>query len=271
MYAPAHVIRLWYRQEGSGTPIVLIHGLGDTHDLWRHQFELLASRHRVVAVDLRGHGRSPLGALDFDLALMSADVRGTIRDLGIDRAVFVGLSMGGGVAQTLAIAEPERMLGLVLVSTSSEFPEETRRRFIDRAARAEAEGMAAVVDATVPRWFTPRYARDRPEEVERTRRSVLAIDPSAFAAASRANARRDLTAELHRITCPVLFVGGSLDPADPQRALAIYRRELSDVRGEIISGVSHLVPVEAPESFNRILLGFLEAVERTRDHGGGTQ
>jgi 3-oxoadipate enol-lactonase len=241
---------------------VLLHGLGDSHDLWRHQMDALATGHRVIAFDLRGHGRSPLGQADFDLGQMAGDVRAMLDELGIARAMLVGLSMGGGVAQTLAIAEPERALGLVLVSTSSEFPDATQRRFLDRAARAEEGGMAAVVDETVPRWFTPAFTADHPDEVERTRRTVLAIDPAAFAAASRANARRNLTRDLHRIRCPIQFVGGSMDPADPERALGIYRRELPDVRAEIVDGVSHLLPVEAPATFNRIVLDFIAEVER---------
>lgn len=241
---------------------MLLHGLGDTHDLWRHQLEPFSRRHRVIAVDLRGHGRSPWDGGDYALEDLASDVRSVMTDAGIERTVVIGLSMGGGVAQTLAVMHPECVGALVLVSTSSEFPIETRERFLTRAARAEAEGMAAVVDATVPRWFTPAFTATHPEEVERTRRSVLDIDPRAFAAASRANAVRDLTRHLRSITCPVLFVAGADDPARPQRALEIYRRELPDLRGaEILDGTSHLVPVEAPERFNDLVLRFLAELD----------
>lgn len=208
-------------------------------------------------MDLRGHGGSAFDGREFGLDDMADDVRGTLDALRISRAVLVGLSMGGGVAQALAIAQPHLVRGLVLVSTSSEFPSETRKRFLARATHAEREGMAAVVDAIVPRWFTPAFMETHQEEVERTTRSVLTIDPHAFAAASRANAARRLTDDLGRIECPVLFVGGSDDPANPERALAIYRRALSGLRSEIIVGASHLVPVEAPDRFNTILLRFI--------------
>lgn len=269
LYAPAHSTRLWFRQDGSGRPVVLLHGLGDTHDLWRHQIPALAERYRVVAIDLRGHGRSALGETPFDLDAMADDVRRTIDALELDEPMVVGLSMGGGVAQTLAIRAPGLLSALALVSTSSEFPDATRQRFLSRGALAERHGMAAVVDATVPRWFTPDFAERHPDEVERTRRSVLAIDPAAFAAASRANADRNLTADLRSIQLPVLFVGGAADPADPARALAIYRRELPDLRWEIIPDTSHLVPVEAPDTFNDILLRFLGEVEQGTQRRGG--
>ena len=265
MYAPAHAQQLWSRQEGAGAAVVLLHGLADTHDLWRHQLAALAGRYRVVAFDLRGHGRSSVDGTAFTLSDLASDVVATLAGLDIDRATFVGLSMGGGVAQTIAIEHPERVRALVLVSTSSEFPEATRQRFVDRAALAEREGMAAVVDATVPRWFTPAFADHAPDEVERTRRSVLAIDPAAFAAASRANAVRHLTDRLTEVRCPVLFVGGADDPAGPERALAIYRRVLAQLQSEIVPATSHLVPVEAPHRFNEILLRFLEEVHERKE------
>jgi 3-oxoadipate enol-lactonase len=269
LYAPAHPLRLWFRQDGSGPPVVLLHGLGDTHDLWRHQIPALAERYRVVAIDLRGHGRSPLGATPFDLDAMADDVGRTIGALELDQPIVVGLSMGGGVAQTLAIRTPGRLRAPVLVSTSSEFPDATPQRFLGRAALAEREGVAAVVDATVSRWFTPAFAEHHPDEVERTRRTVLAIDPAAFAAASRANADRNLTADLRSSERPVLFVGGAADPADPARALAIYRRELADLQWQIIPDTSHLVPVEAPHTFTDILLRFLGEVEQGTQRRGG--
>lgn len=270
LYAPGNPSRLWYRQDGSGLPVLLLHGLGDTHDLWRHQIPALASQYRVVTMDLRGHGRSDLGGTPFDLVTMAGDVRRTIGTLQLgEPVVVVGLSMGGGVAQALAIRNPRLVRALVLVSTSSEFPDTTRQRFLSRAALAEREGMAAVVDATVSRWFTRSFAERHPDEVERTRRSVLAIDPAAFAAASRANADRNLTAALRSIKCPVLFVGGATDPADPARALTIYRRELPDLQWEIIPDTAHLVPIEAPDTFTAILLRFLRDVEQANQRRGG--
>ena len=248
---------------------MLLHGLGDSADLWRNQVAALSARHRVITVDLRGHGQSPSGGPDFGVSDMADDVRATLADLDVDQVALVGLSMGGGVAQDLTIRYPELVRSLVLVSTSSEFPEATHRRFIERAERAERGGMAGVIDETVPRWFTPGFTEAHPEEVERTRRGVLAIDPGAFAAASRANAVRRFTDDLPAIGCPVLFIGGAQDPADPRRAIGIYRQGLRDFRAELIPDASHLVPVEAPAAFNDIVLRFLAEVEPEPTSPGG--
>ena len=202
---------------------------------------------------------------------MADDVRHTLTELGVSRAIIAGLSMGGGVAQSLALRFPELVQALILVSTSSEFSDETRQRFLGRAAKAERDGMAAVVDATVPRWFTPRYMESCPREVERTRRAVLDMDPGAFAAASRANAARHFTEKLRTVACSVLFIGGADDPADPRRAISIYEREIADFRHELIPDASHLVPVEAPSAFNAIVLRFLREVELNPSRRGDLQ
>ncbi len=248
---------LWAAVCGDGPPVVLLHGLADTHELWRHQVRVLATRCTAIAVDLFGHGRSPLPTGTLSTAAMADGVAALVERLGV-APVVVGLSMGGGVAQVLTLHRPELVRALVLVSTGSDFPQGTRERFLARAAVAEREGMAAVVDATVPRWFTPRFVAAHPDEVALTRQTVLANDPMAFAAASRANAVRDWSDRLGEIRCPVLFIGGDEDPADPRRSAEIYQRALPDVRVHILEGVSHLVPIEAPEAFNRLLLEFFD-------------
>ncbi len=253
-------IEPWAEVRGSGRPIVFLHGLADSHDLWRHQVPLLARSWTTIAIDHLGHGRTPLPPGPLTTAAMADAVAALLDRLATGPAVVVGLSMGGGVAQVLALRRPDLVRALVLVSTSSEFPAATRERFTARAERAEREGMAAILDSTVPRWFTPEFAAAHPAEVARTERTVLANDPAAFAAASRANAERDWSSRLGEIRCPVLFVGGDRDPADAARAAATFRAHLPDLRIEIVAGASHLVPVEAPERFAALLLAFLDEI-----------
>ncbi len=250
----------WAEIRGQGPAVVLLHGLADTHDLWRNQVPALEQRFLTIAVDHYGHGRTPLPPEPLTTALMADGVAALIDAQGIAPAVVVGLSMGGGVAQVLALRRPDLVRALVLVSTGSEFPPATRERFMARAAQAEREGMASVVDATVARWFTRDFARLHPDEMERTRVTVLANDPVSFAAASRANAVRDWTDRLGEIACPVLFVGGEQDPADAARSLAIYRERLGDLEVALFPDTSHLVPIEAPDRFTGVLVDFLDRV-----------
>jgi 3-oxoadipate enol-lactonase len=240
--------------------VVLVHGLADDRSLWRHVAPRLAERYHVVIVDMPGHGESdavPDGArIDW-----FADVVAALIDrLELAEPVLGGLSMGGGVAQYVAGRSRRRLRGLVLVSTSPVFPETTRKRFLDRADVAEREGMAAVVDATVSRWFTAAFDEQHPEEIEATRATVLRADPTSFARASRANAARDATPLLGSIDVPVLFIAGLDDPADPRRAEAIYRQQVRDLRVRLVPGASHLLPVEVPELFLAELESFLDAL-----------
>ena len=249
------------RSGPAGAPsILLVHGLADDHGLWRHVVPRLARRWDVVAVDMPGHGASdpvPDGAT---IDWFADVVGGLIPALDLREPVLVGLSMGGGVVQYVALDPPRPIRGLVLVSTSPVFPEATRRRFTDRAAVAEREGMTAVVDATVPRWFTADWMTAHPDEVDATRATVLATDPISFARASRANAARDCADRLGEIECPVLFIAGADDPADPGRAEAIYRERVPDLRVVLLPRLSHLLPVEAPDRFTDELERFLEGL-----------
>jgi 3-oxoadipate enol-lactonase len=246
---------------GAGQPLVLLHGLGDDHTLWRRVAPALAATHEVHLVDLPGHGRSepaPDGAMIGWYAERVAEVVRAVAAQTGARPVLAGLSMGGGIAQYVALAMPSGLRGLILVSTSPAFSPAKRERFLERAARAEREGMAAVLDATVPRWFTDGFRAARPDEVARTAATVAATDPVQFARASRANAARDCTARLGEIGCPVLFVGGLDDPAGAADAAAVYRAGLRDVRIELLAHASHLIPVETPERFVPLVRSFLD-------------
>ncbi len=242
--------------------VVLLHGLGDDRTLWRRVAPVLARDHDVVAIDLPGHGRSgpvPDGA---SIEWFAAVVGQLVVDLGVADPVIVGLSMGGGVAQYIAIDDVVSLRGLVLVSTSPVLPDATRQRFRDRAELARREGMAAVVDATVSRWFTDAFAREHPEEVATTRATAARTDPASFAFAGLANSVRDCVDRLDQIDCPVLFIGGLDDPADPLRAVEIYERRIPHVRVRLIPDASHLLPVEQPDRVLSEITSFLADISR---------
>jgi 3-oxoadipate enol-lactonase len=214
----------------------------------------------VITPDIRGHGRSDKPPGPYSVDQFAEDVRGLLDHLGIERAVVGGLSMGGGVAQTLALRHPRRVRALILVSTSSTFTPFVRQRFLSRAEIAEREGMAPLIDGMLAIWFTPERLRAPTPEIEHIRAMTLANDPLAFAAASRANAARDWTARLSEIHCPTLFVGGLEDPADPAAAAAVYQARLPEVETHLLPGVSHLLNVEAAGTLNALLLSFLDRV-----------
>jgi pimeloyl-ACP methyl ester carboxylesterase len=252
---------LWMERRGQGRPVVLLHGLADDHTLWRYVAGTLP-RAETIALDLPGHGRSGPFPADGTLADVAQAVLATLDAAGIDRFVLAGLSMGGGVAQQLVLDAPDRVDALILVSSSPVFPEATRERFLTRAEQAEREGMGAVVETSVARWFTPGWMAAHPDEVERTTATVVRMDPVDFARASRANVVRDVLDRLPSIRQPVLFVGGLEDPADARRAAIQYAAALPDVTIHLLPGVSHLIPVEAPDRLQPVIAAFLADLER---------
>lgn len=265
--APARVIdapgsgplpELWYERTGSGPLVLLLHGLSDTHGLWRFVAPALADAgHTVVAVDHYAHGRSPMPGVPLTTAVMADGVAQLIERLGMGPAVVIGLSMGGGVAQVLTLRQPDLVRALGLVSTSSEFKPSNRERFVLRGEKAVREGMASVIEETVPRWFTPEWPAANPGLYRSIVETVLANPPERFQAASAANSERGWTDRLGAIRCPVLFVGGEVDPMGIEGVAATFRAAIPQARTEIVPAVSHLIPIQKPAELNAILLHWL--------------
>jgi 3-oxoadipate enol-lactonase len=213
----------------------------------------------VIVFDSRGAGRSEFGpaGIAYTTELLAADVAGLLDALGVAQAILMGISMGGGVAQQVALNYPDRVASLVLVSTSPGFSAVTRARMLGEAERIERAGIDEdMVAAMLARWFTPGFAAARPEAVDRVRWGVMAYAPAVLAARSRANAERDFTGRLARIRCPVLFVAGADDPMGPSGHAGTYAAALPDVEIRLIAGSSHLVPVQAPGELSAAVLDF---------------
>jgi len=257
MFADLDGIRLCYESRGEGYPVVLIHGLGLSMDMWRYQVPALAEGYRVIIFDNRGHGRSEKPPGPYDMSMFVEDTRKLLDFLELDAVALIGLSMGGGIAQAFTLTHAERVRALGLISASSERSGTSGARFFQNAEIAERDGMAALPETLVPRWFAPASLEERPAEVERIRKTFLTNDPRAWAASARANGTRDnFTDRLGEITCPVLYIGGALDPTAPQQS-EIYARRLPEVDVHLLAGVAHLLPLEVPDEVNRLLVGFL--------------
>jgi 3-oxoadipate enol-lactonase len=260
MYSNARTIRVFVHRAGEGPTLVLLHGLADDHRLWRRVVPSLQRRFDVVAIDLPGHGSSGPIRDGASIEWFADEVVAALENLGVADYVLIGLSMGGGVAQFVALAQPSRVRALVLVSTSPVFDNATRARFRDRAEMALKEGMEPLVEPALRRWFTPSFLDAHPAEIEETRDAVHRTDPADFARASLANAERDSVERLSSITCPVLFVFGDTDPTNAG-AEAVFRGHLPQLKVAVLPNASHLLPVEAPDAFLAVLEPFLTSLD----------
>jgi 3-oxoadipate enol-lactonase len=237
-------------------PVVLVHSLGTALGLWDGLATELVERHRVVRLDLRGHGWSPAPHGPYTVDDLADDVLGLADRLGLDRFALVGLSIGGAVGQTIAVREPQRLTAFVAGCTGPKLGDPADWR--DRAARVRAEGTAWLVDSTIARWFTPTFAARHPEEVDRIVRMLLTTPPEGYAASCEAVAAFDLTERLGDVTVPTRVIAGTHDPVAPpdlgqQMADAIPDADFVEV------DAGHLANVGRPEPFNAAVLEHLDA------------
>ncbi len=241
---------------GAGPAVVLIHGHPFDRSMWAPQLDPLSGRFRVLAPDLRGYGESPVTPGTVTMAELAGDIAALLDSLGIEAAAVVGLSMGGLVAMELALARPERWWALGLIATTAAPPTEGERA--DRrsmAARLEAEGMEAAVEAMGPRLFGPSPP---PLAVAQIESMMRRTSPAGAAAALRGRAERpDYRPGLGTLGMPVLVCTGSEDAYSTAEITAELVASLRAPHVLLLPGSGHLPNLEQPEEFNRGLLDFL--------------
>ncbi|OGA79366.1 MAG: hypothetical protein A3G81_31495 [Betaproteobacteria bacterium RIFCSPLOWO2_12_FULL_65_14] len=245
-----------YRRAGNGAPVLLLHPIGLDSSWWRPFSEQLAPRFCVVAMDFRGHGGSAPIRGDLELADLADDAAGLLRALGLVPAQVVGLSMGGMVAQYLAIRHPDVVRSLVLLATACTLPDEARKQMVERGEIARQDGMRAVLDATLERWFTPAALTS--ELAKRCERRFLENDVESWAASWRAISRLDTLPLLKRIEAPTLVVTGDRDLSTPPAAARVIADNIPAAALTIIKGAPHMGPFEFPEAYLGPVTAFLQ-------------
>lgn len=240
----------------TGRPIVLCHALGLDLSMWtgvaRH---LAAQGHAVLRYDLQGHGASLLSG-DIDMDALVADAARLVQEWGRGPVVFVGLSLGGMVAQGLAIRHPELVSALVLANTAAGYPQASREGFQARAQQVRTGGMASVIDEVLPRYLSAAFIDGHPEAAAALRARLLRCPPLGYAACCEALARADWHDHLASINAPTWVVSGAHDQASP---LALQQALVQGIRGarHTVLPCAHLPTVEAPQPFIEQLDDFL--------------
>jgi len=253
-------IQLFYDLTGpAAAPVVVFsNSLGTTLEMWDAQVRALAPRYRCLRYDPRGHGRSPAaeGALTIDI--LADDLAGLLDALGIDAAHVVGLSLGGMTAQAFGIRHPQRAASLVLMATTAHLP--PREAWDRRVERVRAEGMGAIVDTVVGRWFTSDTLALSPETLKPVRDRFIALDPQGYAACCLAVRDMDLRKQIGAITAPTLVVAGEDDPVTPLDMAEELVSRIPSAELTVVPEAAHLIAVEQPDAVNELLLGFLARV-----------
>lgn len=248
----------WF-EVGRGEPLVLVHGLADDHRAWRKVLPYLVLRYRVLLYDLRGHGLTTIGQPDGSLDQLSHDLIGLLDQLEIDRAHLCGFSLGGTIVIRTAIDQPDRVLKLVPVATSSRVGRSAADWYAERAemVRTKAPELRGTLEED-----THDVYRNAPDEVGDgwLIRSQSTSDPAGYGNACEAMARLNATPldpDLGRIVAPTLVVASDLDRLCPPKAGEIIVSGIPGSRLEIIEGAGHPIPVERPEELSSLIVSFL--------------
>jgi len=251
---------LHYRFDGpEDAPVILVsNSLASNLTMWDHQIDtLLGLGFRVLRYDSRGHGQSGVTPGPYTIEMLTADAVGLLDALGIERASFMGCSKGGMVGQMAGTRHGDRFDRLVLCSTSAYMGGGDVW-----AARIEAVtngGMAAVVDATIDRWFTRPGQERLPGDVARVREMILATPPEGFVACAQAIAAMDQRESIRAIDRPTLVVVGENDPGTPPSAAKLIHERIAGSKLVVLADSAHFCNVEQAGAFNAALEEFLGA------------
>ena len=254
------VAELNYLLEGpEEAPIlVLSNSLGTTLGMWDDQAPILRERFCLLRYDHRGHGGSPVPSGPYTLEDLGRDALAMLDGLGIERASFCGLSIGGAVGMWLASEAPERIERLVLCCTAARFDFEA---YDARARKVRAEGVGSITDAVLERWFTPEFRAARPETVEWAGSMLRGTPAEGYAGCCEAIRDADLRDRLKDIRAPVLVIAGAEDPATTVDQAESIRDSIPGARLVVIEGAAHLANVEQPDHVTRAILDHLVVEE----------
>jgi 3-oxoadipate enol-lactonase len=256
-------LALDYSDNGSGIPLLLIHGYPLSRALWEPQITGLANAVRVLAPDLRGHGGSDFGPGSCSMSVLADDCRGFLDALGVTPPVVLGgLSMGGYVVFEFNRKYPQRIAGLILAATraGADSPEAKANR--DKAATtAREKGVGAIVETMLPKMLSPKSSQGRPELVTRVRKMMASTSLAAVVGDLAAmRDRPDSTAMLAQIDKPTLIVHGADDQLIPPAEAQAAGAAIPDARLKILPDAGHLLNLEQPEAFNEAVRGFLSSI-----------
>ncbi len=260
MKAKTNGIELNYEIEGEDGPwVVFSHSLACNLHMWDEQVELLRDRFRVLAFDTRGHGKSEAPSGAYTLDQLVEDAHGLLSGLGIDKAHWVGLSLGGMIGMKYALKYPEMFESLVLCDTSSRMPAEMAPAWADRVKTATEQGMSPLVEGTLERWFTEPFRKSRKDVIDTVTDMIVSTPVAGYAGCCHAIPKIDCTDELHSITFPVQIVVGEQDAGTPVAMSEAIHAAIPGSELVLIAEASHLSNLEQPERFNLALDGFLSA------------
>lgn len=246
---------IFYTTDGDpGLPsLVFSNSLGTDHTMWQAQADALGSFFHVIRYDTRGHGLSSAGPCN--MAQLGQDVISVLDALGVNKAHFCGLSMGGVTGQWLGLHASDRIEKLVIANTAAKVGSSSA--WLARAASVRLDGLDGVADGACARWFTPAFTLQHPAQVNRLVDGLRAGNAEGYASCCEALADADFREEIHALPNATLIIAGLYDPVTSEADAAFLQQKITGSRIALLPA-SHLSNIEAGPAFTQALLDFLK-------------
>jgi 3-oxoadipate enol-lactonase len=244
--------------DATGAPIVFANSLGTDFRIWDRVLPLLPAGLRVLRYDMRGHGLSDAPDGAYFMGDLVADAAALMEATGFRNAVFVGLSIGGVVAQGLAAERPDLVRAAVLSNTAAKIG--TEASWTDRIATVRAGGIAAIADKVMELWFTRAFHAARPDELALWKHMLTRTPLDGYVGCCAAMAGTDLRESTANLRQPVLALAGDADGSTPPDLVRETAESIVGARFAIVRGAGHIPCVEQPAATAALVSGFLKEV-----------
>lgn len=250
--------KISYRLDGpeQAQVVVLSNSLMSTHRMWDPQMRSLTEKYRVLRYDTRGHGGSETTSGPYTMDMLSEDAYSLIDEIGLGPVHFVGLSMGGMIAQRLAVSHPEIVRSISLCDTASHMP--TKEMWNERIDVARNQGIQGHLETTIKRWFRPNFIESSPGAIGFVEQMILETGVEGYIACSTAIRDMYQTDILQEISAPVLILLGRQDPACTYEQAKVMQEKIPHAEFYAIEEAAHLSNIEKPAEFNSALRSFID-------------
>ncbi|CAH1693931.1 Beta-ketoadipate enol-lactone hydrolase [Hyphomicrobiales bacterium] len=235
--------------------LVLANSLGTDARIWEAVTARLEDRYRVIVYDKRGHGLSDAPGTDYSLDDHVGDLTGLLDHLEVERFALAGVSVGGLIAQGMALQHPSRIAGVVLCDTAARIGEEAM--WDERIALVRTGGMQALGDAVMMRWFTERYRKEQPVDIAGWRNMFLRTPAAGYAGTCATLRDTDLREQVGSIAVPTLMLVGAHDVSTPVELVRDTAARIPGARFSVIDDAGHIPAIEQPWVLAERIITFL--------------
>ena len=249
-----------YTVEGSGEPLILIHGIGAARDAWRFMTPTLIQHFTVITYDLRGHGESPLPDHEFGLDDLVADLEKLRQTLGYEQVHLAGHSLGGMIGPRYAQAFPDKVLSIGLYSTAAGRTEDDRAKVWGVVRAMEEQGIENVLGALTNRWFTDAFIEANPDLVERRLQQVLSTNGDVFLNVFRIYAGTEMLPWLPEVDHPAIIITGENDGGCNPRLNKLIDTAMPNSQLVVLPELKHSILVEAGQQVAQLQIDFGESL-----------